>query len=35
VLKLSGGGDDGYLGLLLTQCQGSAKPVTIITAVTP
>ncbi|CAN5315285.1 hypothetical protein BH11ACT2_BH11ACT2_21180 [soil metagenome] len=33
VLKLDGGGDDGYLGTLMTRCQGSGTPVAIITAI--
>ncbi len=33
VLKLDGGGDDGYLGTLMTKCQGSDTHVAIITAI--
>ncbi len=34
VLKLDGGGDDGYLGTLLTRCQGTNTHVAIITEIT-
>jgi hypothetical protein len=34
ILRLDGGGDDGYLGTLMSRCDAGGSRVTIITAIT-